>query len=84
MLCRADAPIVQTANAVARALQLNPPASESSSDANLPMSLGIPAIAIGAGGESRDSHALTESFDATNAWVGTQNAVLLTIALARN
>ena len=79
-----DRPIVQTAMAVARALGLNPPTSESSSDANLPMSLGIPAIAIGAGGESQNSHALTESFDATNAWIGTQNAVLLTVALARN
>lgn len=79
-----DAPIVRTAMAVARALGLSAPASESSSDANLPMSLGIPAIAIGAGGESHNSHALTESFDATNSWMGTQNAVLLTVALARN
>ena len=57
--------------------------SESSSDANLPMSLRIPAITIGGGGRSSNAHALNESFDATGAWKGTQNALLLTIALAR-
>jgi tripeptide aminopeptidase len=78
-----SAPIVQTAQAVARALGLRAPISESSSDANLPMSLGIPAIAIGAGGQSFDAHALTEWFDATDAWQGTRNAVLLAVALAQ-
>ena len=81
---RDDAPIMQTALAVARALRLQAVQSESSSDSNLPMSMGIPAITIGAGGESYDAHALTEWFDASNAWRGTQNAVLLTIALAGN
>jgi hypothetical protein len=47
------------------------------------MSLGIPAIAIGGGGQSFDSHVPTEWFDATNAWQGTQNALLLTVALTR-
>jgi acetylornithine deacetylase/succinyl-diaminopimelate desuccinylase-like protein len=78
-----DAPIVQTAQAVARALSLDAPFSESSSDANLPMSLKIPAITIGGGGQARDSHSLHETFDTAESWKGTQNAVLLTIALAR-
>jgi acetylornithine deacetylase/succinyl-diaminopimelate desuccinylase-like protein len=81
---RDDAPIMQTALAVARALRLPAMQSESSSDSNLPMSMGIPAITIGAGGESYDAHAITEWFDASNAWRGTQNAVLLTIALAEH
>ena len=78
-----EAPIVLTALAVARALNLSAEFSESSSDANLPMSLKIPAIAIGAGGHSTNSHAPDEAFDTTDSWKGTQNAVLLTIALAR-
>jgi tripeptide aminopeptidase len=77
-----SAPIVRTAQAVARALRLEAPISESSSDANLPLSLGIPAIAIGAGGQSYDSHAVTEWFDTTDAWKGTENALLLAVALA--
>ena len=52
-------------------------------DANTPMSLHIPAITIGTGGRGQDAHALTESFDTTDAWLGTQRAVLLAIALAR-
>ncbi len=78
-----DSPIVQTARAVARAIGVDLEFGEGSSDANLPMSLKIPGITIGGGGESENSHALTESFDATNSWKGTQNALLLTIALAR-
>lgn len=73
--------IVDTAQNVASVLRLTAPLSESSTDANLPMSMKIPAIAIGAGGRSIDSHALGEAFDTTDAWQGTQYAVLLTIAL---
>jgi tripeptide aminopeptidase len=78
-----NAPIVLTAQAAARAVGLTAGLSESSSDANLPMSLNIPAITIGGGGESANSHALAESFDTTDSWKGTQNALLLAIALAR-
>jgi hypothetical protein len=47
------------------------------------MSLKIPAITIGAGGRGRDAHALTESFDTTDAWMGTQYGLLLAVALAQ-
>lgn len=80
----ATAPIVRTAQAVARTLGFAAGPSESSSDANLPMSLGIPAIAIGAGGRSYESHTTQEWFDGTNAWQGTQNALLLAVALSRD
>lgn len=78
-----DAPIVRTAQAAARAVGLIAPLSESSSDANLALSLKIPAITIGGGGRSVNSHVADEYFDASESWKGTQNAVLLTIALAR-
>jgi tripeptide aminopeptidase len=78
-----NAPIVQTAVAVARAVGVSSGFGEGSSDANLPMSLKIPAIAIGGGRRSANAHGLNESFDATDSWKGTQNALLLTIALAR-
>jgi tripeptide aminopeptidase len=76
--------IVQTAQAVARVLGLEAPLSEGSTDANIPMSLKIPAITIGAGGRSVESHAPSEWFDSTDSWKGTQNAVLLAVALAQN
>jgi hypothetical protein len=74
---------VQTALAVGRALGFRITMGEGSTDANVPISLNIPAIAIGAGGKGADVHADTESFDTTDAWQGTQNALLLTVALAR-
>ena len=78
----ASSPIVQTALAVGRSLGLAPALGEGSTDANLPISLKIPAITIGGGGTASDGHALSESFDTTDSWKGTQNALLLAIALA--
>jgi tripeptide aminopeptidase len=78
-----SAPIVQTAFAAARALGIAISASESSTDANIPIQLGIPAITIGAGGRGADPHTPGETFDTTDAWRGTQLALLLTIALAQ-
>lgn len=80
----ASSPLVRTAEAVARVLGLSSIPSEASSDANLPMSLGVPAIAIGGGGQSFGSHSEQERFETTNAWQGTQNAVLLTVALSQD
>jgi acetylornithine deacetylase/succinyl-diaminopimelate desuccinylase-like protein len=79
----ANSPIVKTAQAVARVLGLEALLSEGSTDANVPMSRGIAAITIGGGGESTESHAPQESFDTTDSWKGTQNAVLLAIALSQ-
>jgi tripeptide aminopeptidase len=76
-------PIVQTAVAVGRILGLAPALTEGSTDANLPISQKIPAITIGGGGSAANGHALSESFDSTDSWKGTQNAILLAIALAQ-
>jgi tripeptide aminopeptidase len=77
----ADSVIVSRASSVTQALGLEFRLQESSTDANLPMSIGIPAIAVGTGGVGTNLHALDESFDTTEAWKGTQRAVLLAISL---
>lgn len=80
----ASAPIVQTVQAAARAiLGTSVPLSEGSSDANLPLSLGIPAVTIGGGGQGEDVHAASEWWDPTDSWKGTQHALLVTVALAQ-
>jgi tripeptide aminopeptidase len=79
----ADAPIVVTALAVGKALGYEVRTGEGSTDSNVPMSLGIPSITIGGGGRGTNAHALSESFDTTDSWMGTQNALLLTVALAQ-
>ncbi len=82
-LIPADAPIVQTAVSVTRALGLPVSLDEGSTDANTPISLGIPAITVDGGGSGNGSHSLGETFDSTDSWKGTQRAVLLAIALAQ-
>ena len=79
----ASAPIVQAALSVTRALGLAAELTEGSTDANLAMSLNIPAITIDAGGVGTGSHALGESFDTTNSWQGTLRALLVAIAVAQ-
>jgi hypothetical protein len=74
---------VRTGLATATALGFSANLGEGSTDSNLPMSLKIPAITIGGGGRGRDAHALTESFDTSDAWMGTQYALLLAVALAQ-
>lgn len=59
----ATQPIVQNANAIIRASGLDPKSSFSSTDSNLAMSLGIPAVTIGSGGEGGRAHALDEWID---------------------
>jgi acetylornithine deacetylase/succinyl-diaminopimelate desuccinylase-like protein len=78
----ADAPIVQAAVSVGRALGLETRLDEGSTDANLAMSLGIPAITIDAGGSASGTHSLAETFDSTGSWQGTARALLLAVALA--
>lgn len=75
--------IVQAAESVTRALGAAVEWSTSSTDSNVPMSLGIPAITIDGGGEGKDAHALTEAFDTSDSWKGTQRALLLAIVLTR-
>jgi acetylornithine deacetylase/succinyl-diaminopimelate desuccinylase-like protein len=75
--------IVQTAIAVNKALGFPVTLGEGSTDSNLPMSMKIPAITIGGGGRGTGAHALHEAFDTTDSWMGTERAVLLTIALSQ-
>lgn len=79
-----DSPIVRTAMNAARALgQETTPTGASSTDSNLPMSLGIPAITIGGGGKGSGAHSLTETFEDTpDGYKGPQWALLIVAALA--
>ena len=52
-----------------------------STDANVPMSFGIPAIIIGGGGKTGGFHALSEWIDLTDAWKGAQNSLVTVLGL---
>ena len=75
--------IVQTALGVNQALGLTARLSEGSTDSNVPMNQGIPAITIGGGGSGSGAHSLNETFDGQDSWKGTQRALLLAISMAR-
>ncbi len=79
----ATSPIVQAAVSVTRTLGFPAILDEGSTDSNIPMNLGIPAITIDGGGQGSGAHALDEQFDQTNSWQGSQRALLVAIALAQ-
>ncbi|MBZ5604355.1 MAG: M20/M25/M40 family metallo-hydrolase [Acidobacteriia bacterium] len=79
----ADSGIVITAVAVSKLFGFSGNLGEGSTDSNVPMNLGIPAVTIGGGGRGMEAHALTESFDTKDSHLGTQRALLLVTALTR-
>jgi tripeptide aminopeptidase len=52
-----------------------------STDANVPIALGIPAIVVGGGGKASGFHSLAESIDMTDAWKGAQNSLVTVLGL---
>lgn len=79
-----NAPIVQTALAAARALGLDSDTDASSTDANIPISMGIPAITIDGGGRGGANHAPDEWYeDTADSYRGPQWAMLIVAMLAR-
>ena len=76
----ADAPIVAAALAALRAHGFDPKTVASSTDANIPMSLGIPAIQIGNGPAGGRAHSLEEWIDVEpEATLRSQSAALAAI-----
>jgi acetylornithine deacetylase/succinyl-diaminopimelate desuccinylase-like protein len=75
-------PLVQAAVAANRALGWDVELVSASTDANLPISLGIPAIALGAGGRSGDAHLPSEWYENADGAVGVLRALLVTLAMA--
>ena len=78
----ADSTVVKLAIESTKVFGVEPRLDQSSTDSNLPISLGIPAITIGAGGTSGSSHTLAEWYDARNREKGLQRGLLLILALA--
>lgn len=78
-----DSGIVQAAWASVQALDRKPSlGSGSSTDSNLPISLGIPAVTLGGGGKEENNHSPNESFDPTDAYLGPQRVFLTILGLS--
>jgi tripeptide aminopeptidase len=76
--------LVQTASAAIRAMGFDPSLGFASTDANLPISLGIPAITIDSGGSGGGEHSPSEWIDVAKAASvkGIQTALLILLAAA--
>ena len=75
-------PLVQAAVAANRALGRDAELASASTDANVAIALGIPAIALGAGGKAGDAHLATEWYENVEGALGIIRALLVTAAMA--
>jgi tripeptide aminopeptidase len=77
------AAIVLAAVAINQALGYATDLGEGSTDSNVPMSLGIPAITVGGGGLGTGAHSPSEAFDSTDSWKGTERVLLLVLTAVK-
>lgn len=78
----ANSPLVQQALAAIESFGLNPQLRISSTDANIPISKGLPAITISRGGKSTGAHSFEETWTDQDAHIAIQIALLITLAQA--
>jgi acetylornithine deacetylase/succinyl-diaminopimelate desuccinylase-like protein len=75
--------IVRVARDAGRTLGWTPTLNASSTDANVPIGMGLPGITIDGGGNGGGAHGLDEWYeDGPNGWRGPQWAALIALALA--
>lgn len=76
-----NSPLLAAVRAVDRHLGLSTDIRLGSTDANIPLSLGIPALSMGAGGEGGSAHTLAEWYSARGRETGLRRVLLLTLAM---
>lgn len=76
-----SSPLLDALRAVDRHLGISGELRLGSTDANLPLSLGVPALSMGAGGEGGGAHTLAEWYSAKNREIGLKRVLLLTLAM---
>ena len=77
-----DAPLVAGAIAITQLLGRRPELGAASTDANVPLGVGVPAIAIGAGGRGGAAHTADEWFENTDGVVGLARALGIVLLAA--
>ncbi len=76
-----DSPLLEALRAVDRHLRLRTDLRLGSTDANIPLSLGVPALSMGAGGEGGGAHTQAEWYSAKDRESGLRRVLLLTLAM---
>jgi acetylornithine deacetylase/succinyl-diaminopimelate desuccinylase-like protein len=75
-------PLVQRALATTAAFGVEGELARSSTDSNVPIALGVPAVTIGRGGQGSNGHAPDEYWVNQDAFLAVQRALLLVVAEA--
>src|SRR5207245_10074887 len=78
----ADSPLLAALRAADEFIGNQSRIERSSTDANVPLSLGIEAISIGAGGNGGGAHSLQEWYDATGREAGLKRALLTVLGVS--
>ena len=78
----ADSPLLEAVRQADRYLNNQSRLERSSTDANIPLSLGIPAIALGGGGRSGGAHSPCEWYDPSGRELGVKRILLAALALS--
>ena len=76
------APLVQRAMAVTHLFDVEPSLSRGSTNSNVPIALGVPAVTIGRGGIGGNNHAPDEFWVNRDAYLAVQRALLIVLAEA--
>lgn len=76
-----DAPLIQTLRAADRHLGIRTQELAASTDANIPLALGVPAISMGAGGSGGGIHTRREWYDATGRDLALRRILLLLLGI---
>lgn len=76
-----DSPVLEALRAVDRHLRLHTDLRLGSTDANIPLALGVPALSMGAGGEGGGAHTQAEWYSAKDRETGLRRVLLFTLAV---
>jgi acetylornithine deacetylase/succinyl-diaminopimelate desuccinylase-like protein len=76
-----DSPLLGMLRAVDRHLNLPTELRLGSTDANIPLSLGVPSMSLGAGGDGGGAHTLEEWYSAKDRELGLRRVLLLTLGM---
>jgi tripeptide aminopeptidase len=79
-----DAPLLQAIQAVDQHLHIRSRIDCASTDANVPLSLGLPAISIGVGGQGGGAHSPQEWYSPDGRELGLRRILLVIAALSTN
>jgi acetylornithine deacetylase/succinyl-diaminopimelate desuccinylase-like protein len=77
----AESPLIEALRAVDRHLGVRTDLLLGSTDANIPLSLGVPALSMGAGGAGGGAHTQAEWYSAHDREAGLKRVLLLTLAM---